>query len=387
MRSLHCCLLFLLALSLLLTGCWDREELNDRAIVLGWGMDKDKDGKYLASGLIYIPQSGTSSGGDGGSSSLSKQFKVFNGTGRSIMEAANQVQPKLSRKIFPGNRRMVVLGESLARDGLSHILDEYSRDKDLRLRADIIVVENDTAQHLLQMNYPLEDSPATGALKIHENVGVLKDRAMLYFMQAMNNPGRSPTLPLLSLDGKNQSMQIAGTAVFDDKLKMKYKLNLKESYYYFWLVKKTKEFGITVPVEGKGVVDLNLRHLKSKIRVRLEQGIPKFDITLKGDAMIVENETPLQLDQVEDYKRVKEALDMKCKAEMQAFLKHIQQEKTDIVGFNGYVHRKYPQAWRKMEPTWSEQFAKATFQLEVNMNIRHIGLTGTSIESEEMSNQ
>lgn len=33
----------ILILPLLLTGCWDRQELNDQAIVLGWGMDLEKE--------------------------------------------------------------------------------------------------------------------------------------------------------------------------------------------------------------------------------------------------------------------------------------------------------------------------------------------------------
>lgn len=36
-----------LILPLLLTGCWDRQELNDQAIVLGWGMDLVKEGCTL----------------------------------------------------------------------------------------------------------------------------------------------------------------------------------------------------------------------------------------------------------------------------------------------------------------------------------------------------
>jgi spore germination protein KC len=387
MRWMLRSLLPLLITSCLLTGCWDRIELNDRAIILGWGMDKDDDGQYLASAMIFIPQSNQSSDGGQDLASLSKHFEVFTAKGRSIMEAANNIQPKLSRVIFAGNRRMIVLGEKLAKDGLSHILDEYSRNKDVRLRTDMIVVENDTALNLLKMNYPLEDSPASGALKIHEKLGTLKDRAMVYFMQAINDPGKSPTLPQISLSSKDQpdkeGMQMTGTVVFDRSLKEKYRLNIEETFYYAWISKKVGDFNITIPVKEEGVVNIEMHHLKSKITAKLVQGRPQFEISLKGDAMIVENETSLRLDQMGDLALVKEALNLKCKTAMESFLDHIQQEKTDIVGFNGYIHRKYPYAWRKMQLDWRNEFAHASFQVHSDLRIRNIGLTGTSIENEK----
>ncbi|MFE4712612.1 Ger(x)C family spore germination protein [Paenibacillus sp. NPDC056722] len=379
-------LLPLIVISCLLTSCWDRVELNDRAVILGWGMDKEKDGQYLASAMIFIPQSNNNNS-DGNLASLSKHFEVFTGKGRSIMEAANQIQPKLSRTIFAGNRRMIVIGESMARDGLSNILDEYSRNKDVRLRTDMVIVEKGTALSLLEMVYPLEDSPATGALKIHENTGGLADKAMVYFLQAINDPGKSPTLPQLSLSSKEQShkqeMQMTGIAVFDNNLKMKYKLNVDETHSFFWLTKKINKFSITVPIKEKGVINVDMHRLSSKIAVKLVDGKPQFEVKLKGDVMIVENETALHLDQMEDFRKVKEALNLKCKTDMEAFLHHIQQEKTDVVGFNGYIHRKYPRTWRKMEPTWGVDFAHTSIKVQANMTLRQIGLTGTSIENEE----
>ena len=68
--SLHKALSMILVVSLcFLTGCWDRTELNDLAIELGWGLDQAKNNKVEISAQFIIPskmgmgQSGRSNAG------------------------------------------------------------------------------------------------------------------------------------------------------------------------------------------------------------------------------------------------------------------------------------------------------------------------------------
>jgi spore germination protein KC len=51
----------------LLTGCWDRVELNDVALIRGIGLDKNEDNRIEVTAEISIPtiQSGGSQGGGG----------------------------------------------------------------------------------------------------------------------------------------------------------------------------------------------------------------------------------------------------------------------------------------------------------------------------------
>lgn len=50
-------LIMLLLSSVLLTGCWDRTEINDLAIVLATGVDY-KDGQAQLTAQIFIPRKG-----------------------------------------------------------------------------------------------------------------------------------------------------------------------------------------------------------------------------------------------------------------------------------------------------------------------------------------
>lgn len=66
-KALAACIPLLL-LPMLLSGCWERKELNELAFVLGLGLDKAEDG-YKVSMQVVIPSSITSqsAGGSGGS--------------------------------------------------------------------------------------------------------------------------------------------------------------------------------------------------------------------------------------------------------------------------------------------------------------------------------
>ncbi|GJM70963.1 hypothetical protein HMSSN036_31790 [Paenibacillus macerans] len=55
-----------------------------------------------------------------------------------------QMQTKLSRLVFRGHRRIIVIGEPLARKGLKDVLDTYTRDPNLKLRTDVFIVKGGT---------------------------------------------------------------------------------------------------------------------------------------------------------------------------------------------------------------------------------------------------
>jgi spore germination protein KC len=118
----------------LLTGCWSRHEINDVAIVLGVALDKAENGKLRLALLIAVPKaSGGASGSSQGSSSTKSTF-MASAEGESIMEAYRIIQEKVSREIFFAHGRVIIVGEELARDGVSSILDFFSRHRQSHLR-------------------------------------------------------------------------------------------------------------------------------------------------------------------------------------------------------------------------------------------------------------
>ena len=108
--SLHKALCMILVISLcFLTGCWDRTELNDLAIELGWGLDQAKNNKIEISAQFIIPSK--MGMGQSGRSNAGKAFFTESGTGRDTHEAIQMMQTKMSREIFRGHQRVILIGE------------------------------------------------------------------------------------------------------------------------------------------------------------------------------------------------------------------------------------------------------------------------------------
>ena len=96
-------LLFLsAAMSLLcLTGCWDRVEVNDIAIVTGTAIDKKGDEIELSI-QIFIPKAAGSSTEQSSSGGNEHITVTTSQTGKNIADALSKLQGKLSREVFWG---------------------------------------------------------------------------------------------------------------------------------------------------------------------------------------------------------------------------------------------------------------------------------------------
>jgi spore germination protein KC len=118
--------IFLLLLTtLLVTGCWDHLELNNIAIVSGIALDKTKDDKILLTFLI--PTSKAIKSSKESLSTLEEYSLIVSDKGDGILDAYNNIQKKLSRKIFLAQINGIIIGEDLAKEGISNILDFFLR--------------------------------------------------------------------------------------------------------------------------------------------------------------------------------------------------------------------------------------------------------------------
>ena len=370
-----------------LTGCWDRTELNDLAIELGWGIDQAKNNKIEISAQFIIPSK--MGMGQSGRSGTGKTFFIESGTGKDTLEAVQMMQTKLSREVFRGHRRVIVIGEQLARNGLAPILDTYSRDPDIRIRADALIVKGGTAKEFLEASSPLEDIPALGALKEHRQMGGLGDMSFLHFLIAATSDGTSPTLPVIAINRSSKQpnqksmrgFQIVNTAIFNKDLKMIGFLNVKESTSYYWIINRLTKQTLTANVpQGNRTASLFFTKLGSKINPSIQGHNIKFDIVLSGEGIIRENNTNLDLTRPKNLTLLEHAFEEKAiKQALQTIDRVQKQYGTDIFGLGEVFHQKYPSQWKEIKTNWAKQFQKVQVTVHANLTIRRVGLSGPSL--------
>ncbi|MCK9862854.1 Ger(x)C family spore germination protein [Paenibacillus sp. ATY16] len=397
MNKLNKASLFFLFLSLtLVSGCWDNSEVNEIAVELGWGIDKAPNKGVKISAQVIIPAriDGGQNGKNGGGND--KPFFVVSGEGMNTLDAVQQMQTKLSRLVFRGHRRVIVIGESMARQGVKDVFDTYTRDPNLKLRTDIFIVMGGTANEFLKTSYPLENIAALGVLGEYDQIGTPVEMGLLNFLHAATSEGASPAVPAVAIgmDSKTENQpnrntssnpegfRIIGTAVFNKDLKLVGFLNMEEGRAVRWVTGDLNKLTVpaTIPDE-EGNVSIVLFKLHSNIQPTVQNGKLKFLVTLTANGAIRENNTRLDLTRTNHISLVQNALDKHIEETVSRTISKVQEEYgTDIFGFSDTIKRKNLALWRSLKNDWEKEFREAEVSVKANITVRRIGVTGPALQ-------
>ncbi|MGW9103753.1 Ger(x)C family spore germination protein, partial [Priestia megaterium] len=249
---------------LVMSGCLDSIELNEQAFVLGVGVDLTESGEYLISAQIIIPSAIGS--GESGGQSQETSFFVETGRGENLIDADENLQSKLSRRYNRRQRQTIYVGERLAKHGIKDSLDILTRESDIPLGGDYFVIKGAQALDVLKVRSPLEAISATASLKMHEQTNIDANNTILNFLITNASQSMSCNLPALKLEKEQNTMQPAGSAVFNKKLKLIGFLNEEETKDKLWIDGNlyNQVVSVSVPQE-KRTINVELSKLKSHI--------------------------------------------------------------------------------------------------------------------------
>lgn len=187
---------FLFSTSFLLTGCWDRREINDTAIVLGATIDK-ANGKNIKLAVQFLaPQAigGQQGGGGGGGPKVLMRSAI----GENMVDAASKLQVQLPRKLFWGHCKIYIIGEKLAKGGaLNEQIDFLIRHPEPRDNA-YLFVSSGKASKVLEFQPLSELHVAEGLRKISE-MHIGKTTTVKDFEQMVTGDARVVTTPLIKM--------------------------------------------------------------------------------------------------------------------------------------------------------------------------------------------
>ncbi|MBP1933911.1 Ger(x)C family spore germination protein [Ammoniphilus resinae] len=150
--KITCNLLLFLAIVFLLSGCWDRSELENKAYVIGLGIDRSKyEGKIKVTMLIANPEVGSMQGG-GGSSEKPREIITLEAI--DIITAKSTANAVISREISYELLKVIIVSEEFAKDKeFLPTLFTSIQDKEIRLDT-FLVVCKEKAYEYFQKNRP-----------------------------------------------------------------------------------------------------------------------------------------------------------------------------------------------------------------------------------------
>jgi spore germination protein KC len=370
---------------LLLSGCWDRVEVNDLALISAAGIDKKSDNTIELSVQVFIPRStgtqGMSSGGTGGGTS--DQTMVRSAEGITFADAMMKLQEELPRTIFWGHDEIFVIGSELAREGIQPLLDFMVRHPQIRQSAFIFISKN-KAKRQLELMPPLERS-SSEVLREMARSGVGMKVSLKDVIQRLSSDAGAVGLPWVEelpdepgQSGLKTSPYISGTAVFK-KDKLVGHINDELTRGVLWLRNEIKQAMITVkPDIAEGLISMKLLRGHTRLIPKIENG--KWKITVMGETEddIVQNGTNLRLMNPKFARMLEKDVETDIQNRMQEALDQVQiNMKADVLGFARAFHRKYPGIWRKEKQNWDEIFPKVEVSFNIKAHVRRPGMTNS----------
>ncbi|ASB88956.1 Ger(x)C family spore germination protein [Bacillus sonorensis] len=390
----HISLLMILFLAWpLASGCWNRREMNELAIVGAMGIDKAGDQKVVTTQIIDPGQVAAKQ-----SKTVQTPVMTYQEKGNTIFQAVRRMSTETARELYFSHLRVLVIGEELAREGIGEILDVFSRDQEVRPDFFIVVAKDAKAENVLKVLTGLEDIPANKLFSSLETSEKMWAPSMTVTLDKLisdtASDGVQPHLTGLLMTGsmrkgENQAnvqeisqdvrLKYNGIAVFkDDKLiSWMNESNSKAVNYVLGNVRGTVE---EVPCSaGKRKIALEVIRMKSNMGVKVANGLPRGTVQVHVEANIGEVQCKVKLMKSKTIEDVETRANEQLKKNIEEAIKTVQEQyKIDIFGFGEALHRSNPVYWKKVKNNWDEKFATMPVHIKTDVQIRRVGTIGKS---------
>jgi spore germination protein KC len=401
--KIGCLLLFI---SIILTGCWDSNEVDDMAYVISLGLDQGTHNKLQVSMLIANPKNITEGGGRSASGTEGKSENSGSETSEvvtvetpTIAAGFNMINSFISRKISLAHLKAVVFSEKIARAGVKDCLDYFERDREVRSTASVIVAKESADQFLRSLKPMLETNPskyieltanASSYTSFIPNTSIKRfiaatlsyDEQAFAVMgginkQALNIEGPIPLKEtfrrqsdsILPNEGEYLpgnvprkgyvERELMGTAIFDGD-RMVGEFNALETSVMLMLRGDFRRnfWSMIDPGRKRQFVAIDLRQAKSPlIKVSRRGKQVKLKVTLRLEGSIMEIQSNIQYERQKQMRILEKSIAAYISGIAERTIKIAQREyKADVFRFGNQVRRTF---WR--EDDWEKANWKATF--------------------------
>lgn len=377
-----------ICITILLAGCWNHRELTDIGIIAAVGIDYGQDKRYNLTFQFVNPKN---IAGNQQSSGLSgPAITIYESEGDNLLEAARAASQHVSRQLYFAHTDVLMIGEEVARDGLTDILDIFIRNPDFRSTATIVIAKDSTAEQILKTLTPLDQIPAN---KIDKT---------LQFSESRWGENIHLTVGELvpTIYSKSKQAVVSGFVLKGDKEKGKQDANIQSSRplaplnadgigifkgdkLITWAEGKTAR-GINwilnniqstvMAVDWKDKKDafgITINLSKSKVSANVKNNKPHITVHIDAEGGITEADTFLDLSKAEELIKVQNALRKEIKREIENSIQFAQKHKADVFGFGEKISHVDEDYWKKVADVWNEEiFPNLEVKVEVNAFIR-----------------
>lgn len=375
-KKIYILLLFIF-ISTNLSSCWNYREINDMSIVSGVAIDKGgADGKYeVTVELIDIQQ-----GKD-----INMHSKYITLSGNTMFEISRNMISLIGKKLYWSHSKSIIISEDIARDGISGILDWYSRDAETRTDAYILVSKENTAKEILKSKPITENYTSFELSKLLKNEKTLSNVPVVDLwgiLDTFAQDGLSTWLPTVKINKNNDDniLQVDGSAIFSkDKLIGCIDENSTKSILF--AKDKVKGGLLVLDKESESPITFEIFKNKTTIKPSIENGNLQFNIYTDTIVSLDEIQSDYEFYTEEGKSELENELSDMLQKSIYSSIKRIQSEYgADILGFGAKLYENNPATWNDVKDDWDKTFKTLTISVNSKVNIKNSAVTSKPIK-------
>lgn len=363
------------------TGCKEsKQEINQMGIVLTSGFDLSPDGKYIITSQILNTQKGSSSASQQNAQQSSPEVAVFTSLGENPVTATTNLSETYGKPLFFGHAKYVVLGEKLAKSGVSLLMDLVFRLRTARPDT-IILVTKGKASDIIKASVPDEKIPADKVENLamfQSSKGYSPNISRLQFANVLLNKTGAPILGVINIKNEfntDNVFDLSGTAVFKGDKLIGY-MDINETRGLQWINGKVQSGTIKASFPNGDIANFYILKSKSKIKPILKDGSLSMQINITEEGNLIEMSAPLN--PMENYKIMDELSTLQAnaiKSEVLLALNAAQKQyKADVFGFGKIVSENYPDFWDKIKSNWPSIFPNLKIDVNITSQVKRPGI-------------
>lgn len=373
--------LVVLVITLALSGCWNRRELETLGIIIGAGYDWDPETEeYVVTAQMARPAALRLEGGGGGGATS----HIFAGRGKTVFDASRNLSLVATRKLWWGHVQVVVVGEEAARHGLLGALNFMQRDGETRTIYWLMVTPGKASEILRQKASP-ENIPALGLSSLMRTAGATSFSPSVRLLDVLRQM-ESPSAMLVAVvtlteehgavDGRPApEFRLNGSAVFHGDKMVGY-LTPRETRGVLWLRSKVRSALLPVPCPGAPDrhVSVEVVNTASYTEPYLDQkGRPAVRVLVRMEGNVGDQDCRSRFDRLDEVEDLEQRVIDAIQAEIDQGLEACRALKADCFGFGTRFSQELPRAWKLLEKAWPEPAMEMRVTVTYDVTVRATG--------------
>jgi spore germination protein KC len=366
----------------LLTGCWDRREINDVAFVVGTALDWE-NGRYRTTIQMPLPGQlgGVGSEGGGGGTSGGKPWYIESSAANTVRLANRENQSRLSRELYFAHQRVILFGEELMKAGIGTTLDLYARLPQNRLNNVNILAAKGKAHDVLLVNTPIEKTSAEMVREMA--IRTMKNPPdLLSVTDKLLTDGIDLALPAYHVKDmevqseQKQTIELFGIALFQEDKLVGYLMG-DSAADLLWLMNQISNIPMSIKMEDNthhGAVTLLFTETRTRIHPVVDGDEIRMNILVEGKGAVLEDDSDYSLVKKGDFRELERIASERLRDRLAQTIKKLQEEyRSDPLGFGLTLYRERPAAWHRLKERWRDAYAEVQVDIRTNLHLEHAG--------------